>query len=153
MEHVERSWPDHLLQLVQDDEASESDIRRLIRTRCGGHSHEPIVARVLEKAASANKLKIVEDHLKDKVHPDVRVIHKDRTAISSSNLLPKMQNLLFRHGAKEYSPTPRLGVWGNDPDKQRANKETEQRQDRPSNTADSRDDPSKTSDKDRKSVV
>ncbi|KAK3371057.1 hypothetical protein B0T24DRAFT_594910 [Lasiosphaeria ovina] len=100
MDHIDnlKAWPDVLLQLVQCD-ASTEEVLDLIRRHL-----------VMLEAASKNRKEIIEELLKDKVHPDVRVRGEDKTA-SSRTTCPAIRKLLSQYGAKSFSSSPRWKRW------------------------------------------
>lgn len=70
-DHIARSWPEELLQLVKKGYVKKS--LDWIKTYSGRHCHEPMIARVLQEAAKCNEIDIVQQLLDDGVHPDVCV--------------------------------------------------------------------------------
>ena len=70
-DHIARSWPEELLQLVKKGYVDKS--LDWIETYRGRHCHEPMIARVLQEAAKRTEIKIVRQLLDDGVHPDVCV--------------------------------------------------------------------------------
>ena len=105
-DHIARSWPERLLQLVTKDKDNEA--LQLIIKHQGKHSHEPTIARVLRKAAARDKCDIIQRLLDDGVHPDVRIKKKDKAAYYQAG--PKARKLLYERGAKTPAP-PSIPCW------------------------------------------
>jgi hypothetical protein len=104
-DHIARSWPEKLLQLVttrNDDKALQDTIKQ----HQGKHCHEPMIARVLQKAAAGNKYDIVQRLLDDGVHPDVRIKKEEKTAFELAG--PEVRKLLYERGAKTHPAPPSI---------------------------------------------
>ena len=90
----------------------DDDALELIKEHRGEHCHEPTIARVLQKAASKNKINIVKQLLNDGVHPDVCVKQGDKTAFEvagssasvGSSARSIIRKLLYKQGAKVHPP-------------------------------------------------
>ena len=114
-DHIARSWPERLLQLVTKDRDNEA--LQVIIKHQGKHCHEPTIARVLQKAAARNKCDIVQRLLDDGVHPDVRIKQKQKTAFKQAS--PDARKLLYERGAKTHPAPPSILCWpgnGSEPD-------------------------------------
>ena len=112
-DHIERSWPEELLQFVRVNNAdSDSEAWRLIKKHKVEHCHEPIIAKVLQEAAALDKKEIVEQLLFDGVHPDIRIKKEDETALKKA-VSEEVRRLLYKGGAKtEKSPSSlSLTLW------------------------------------------
>lgn len=102
-DHIARSWPERLLQLVtKDQDNNDNEALRIIIKHQGKHCHEPTIARVLQKAAARNKYDIVQRLLDDGVHPDVRIKKEQKTAFEQAG--SKVRKLLYKRGAKTHAP-------------------------------------------------
>jgi hypothetical protein len=84
---------------------SDTECLEMIEAHLGQHCHEPTIARVLHEAASRGKYRIVQELLKDGVHPDVCVKMEDETAFNAAGST-KVQKLLYEQGAKVDRPHP-----------------------------------------------
>jgi hypothetical protein len=107
-DHIERSWPEELLQFVRANNAdSDREAWRLINKHKVEHCHEPIIAKVLQEAAALGKKEIVRQLLFDGVHPDIRIKKGDKTALEKT-VSEKVQRLLYEGGAKTEKPPSSL---------------------------------------------
>jgi hypothetical protein len=118
-DHIARSWPEELLQLVKKEDVEESLNR--IEIYRGRHCHEPMIARVLQEAAKRNEIRIVQQLLDDGVHPDVCLKREEKTAFevvgrskdigsseSVQNRSDEIRKLLYKEGAKIHTSPPSL---------------------------------------------
>ena len=106
-DHIARSWPERLLQLVTKDRDNEA--LQVIIKHQGKHCHEPTIARVLQKAAARNKCDIVQRLLDDGVHPDVCIKQEQKTAFEKAS--PDARKLLYERGAKTHPAPPSILCW------------------------------------------